>query len=229
MTRTPVTPEQVQAAVALHERMAGWRNTDAALVWLAKTSPSFDGPSCLLKAVTINALYGTQIRAIVRMAAHVENVLSKHDLANVGPEVVHSIAEMPAAPGEGRRLFISFAAKFCHFFIDASRFPIYDDAARSMLRFHLGPDVYVVDKKAPYKSFNHAFALLRAQANVCGDRDLDRYLWIAGMYARWLRQRSKKNPLVNAELRRLFENPSREERRHLDMMLPAPFERIPEA
>jgi hypothetical protein len=94
-----------------------------------------------------------------------------------------------------------------------------------MLHFHLGKNGYPSSKDEPYKAFCEAFARLRAPLPLEGDRDLDRYLWIGGMYARWLRQRGSKNVLVNAELLSLFKAPGAEAARDLDAMLPPEFER----
>lgn len=41
------------------------------------------------------------------------------------------------------RRHVSFASKFCHFFIDGQDFPILDQAARDALRLHLGRDGFL--------------------------------------------------------------------------------------
>jgi hypothetical protein len=205
--------------------MEGWKNTDLALFQLGKTNPGFDAPSCLLKAVTINALYGTQVLAIVRMARHAEEVVRQADLKTAGLELVQKIAEMPPRDGDRPRIFLSFAAKFCHFFVDAERFPIYDEAARVMLRLHLGEQRYPLTTLERYSTFCEAFGEVHKSVGLEAGRDLDRYLWISGMYERWLRQRKKKNPEVNAELLRLFTSPSQQDALDLDTMLPASFPR----
>lgn len=48
-----------------------------------------------------------------------------------------------------------------------------------------------------------------------------RYLWLTGMYMKWIKERVKPKPRVNAELRRLLEQPSVEVAGELDVMLPA--------
>jgi hypothetical protein len=217
-----LTLHQVQAAMRLHDRMTGWHNTDAALLQLARTNPGFDGPSCLLKCVAVNALYGTQVWAIVPRAEYVASVLRTTNTATAGRDLVSRLARMAG----DKRVRWSFAAKFCHFFIDEERFPIYDDAARLMLRLHLGEQRYRASGSEPYEAFCDAFDRLRAVVKLDGRaRDLDRYLWIAGMYARWLRRRKKKSVLVNAELLRLFKAPSKDDAGDLDAMLPRQFER----
>ncbi|MBE0614871.1 MAG: hypothetical protein IH604_14470 [Burkholderiales bacterium] len=217
---------QIQAAGRLHDRLAQWRMADAALLGLHQSMPGFDPVPCLLKAVVVNALYGTQVFAIVRMAEHIGGILRGRDIAAVGPDDVEAIADLPTVAGGGKRRFVSFAAKFCHFFIDAERFPIYDDAARVMLRHHLGSTGYLEDGKQPYVAFCRAFQKLRTDAHlVATSRDLDRYLWIAGMYLRWLGEREKEKPQLNVELRGLFDKPDKEAAKELDAMLPPSFSR----
>ena len=61
---------------------------------------------------------------------------------------------------------------------------------------------------------------VKAEAGLnCTTRELDRYLWLTGMYMRWLKNRSKKRELVNVELRELFNNPNPETMAELDALL----------
>jgi hypothetical protein len=224
--RHTLAQSQLSAAARLHRRLAGWRTADESLDTLRSLLPDFGRVSCLLKAVVVNELYATQVLAIERMAEHTEVVLRVSDLERSGPELVERIARLPARGEERPRVFMSFAAKFCHFFIDAERFPIYDEAARVMLEFHLGPKVAALSSARQYVSFCTAFRKLREAAFLTGTgRDLDRYLWITGMYERWLRQRAKSRVLVNAELRALFEAPDEMVAADLAALLPASFER----
>ncbi|MGQ0750999.1 MAG: hypothetical protein ACT4PS_10735, partial [Betaproteobacteria bacterium] len=212
----PLGPPQIEAACRLHETLEGWRVSDAALLRLHHDRYGFDPEACLLKAVAVNALYGTQVYAIVRMAKHAHKILNQGNLASAGPELVEAIATLPANDGEKARQFVSFAAKFCHLFVDEERFPIYDDAARTMLVLHLGV-YYRKDSKRPYAAFCKNFAALRELSKFRGpSRNLDRYLWIAGMYRRW----SKGSRLVNGELRRLFTKPNKKEAAVLEALLP---------
>src|SRR5687768_10127398 len=89
-----LTLDQVQAAMRLHNRLPGWRNADAALRQLSKSNPGFDGPTCLLKSVAINALYGTQVWAIVRRAEYVATVLRTTNTATAGRDLVSELANM---------------------------------------------------------------------------------------------------------------------------------------
>jgi len=226
---TPAVPlhrKQIIAAGHLHKRLTGWRKTDAALIRLRSAMPGFEPEACLLKCVAVNALYGTQVMAIVRMANHVHDVLGGKKRVKAGLELVKRIAELPKGQGKTGRVFTSFAAKFCHFFVSEDDFPIYDEAARRMLKFHLGKKSMSTTKD-PYVAFCEDIdQLTKGGASLSGSsRELDRYLWISGMYERWLRQRKKKNPLINAELLRVFKNPGAPEAKLLNQMLPEAFER----
>ena len=54
----------------------------------------------------------------------------------------------------------------------------------------------------------------------CSHRELDRYLWITGVYISWLDQKD-----ANAELRGVLDNPSRSQIRLLNAFLPSTLER----
>jgi hypothetical protein len=217
---------QIDAACRLHQRLGQWWLSDAALKRLREALPEFDRESCLVKSVAINALYGTQVLAIVRMAEHAEAVLRKTDTRTATIELVERLASLPADSNKRHRRFTSFAAKFCHFFLDEERFPIYDEAAREAMRLHLGSKGCVSDSAHPYSSFCENLARLRREASLHGTgRELDRYLWITGMYMKWLKLREKKNPPMNAELRSIFNHPAREAAAELDALLPACLDR----
>jgi len=152
----PLSRDQVAAANRLHAGLRQWATADRALGALAERFPEFDETSTLLKAVTINAMYGTNVWALDRMARHVMAVLSETDLARAGPELVERLATPPPAPGQKRRrTHLSFAAKFAHFFIDAERYPILDSYAAKMVELHLpGEPSAASDRRRP--SVHHA-------------------------------------------------------------------------
>ena len=68
------------------------------------------------------------------------------------------IAGLPQIGDDIPRRFVSFAAKFCHFFIDEERFPIYDEAARDAIRLHLGSGALTDDEVNPYRRFARTLA-----------------------------------------------------------------------
>jgi hypothetical protein len=208
----PLSGKQIIVANHLYQQLDQWRLSDTALRRLQQNIPGFDPEACLLKAVAVNQLYATNVLAIIPMARHVRRVLLDLDLASEGIGLVEKIAAFTHNGVETMRT--SFAAKFCHFFINEQRFPIYDEAARLAMKLHLGPR-YVNDTR--YGTFCANLTELRTAAGLQENtRAIDRYLWMVGSYLRW-----KRNPKVNAEIRRVFEQPTPEETRKLEELLPA--------
>jgi hypothetical protein len=204
---------QVDAALKLYLGMEQWLVGDASLRRLKASMPGFDEETCVIKAASVNSLYGTRLLAIVRMARHVARVLAEVELATAPRiELVERIAALPPNLGEGQRRFVSFAAKFCHFFVD-DEIPIYDQAACWTLDLHLGSGP---QPRRTYAEFCADFERLRESAGfTMTPWRLDRYLWLVGMYGRWIENRP-----VSSELRRVLSAPSEEAARLLDNMLP---------
>lgn len=196
------------AAGSLHSTLTQWRVTDDALSRLQEAMPGFGPEETLLKVVAINALYGTNVFALVRAATHVQTVLGSADLANAGPELVESLANIPTTSFARPKRYVSFASKFAHFFISAERFPIYDSYAEQMLLLHLGPSA-LRRRERPYEAFVVNVERLKLEYGLrCSYREMDRYLWVAGQY----RAYAKGKRMLNTELLHLFENPSAEQR-----------------
>ncbi len=222
----PLTPAQIEAAARLHDCLQQWRVSDAALRRLHEQLPGFDAEASLLKAVSINQLYGTQVFAITRMAEHITAIF-KDSLGGKDLSLVGRISELPEHAGAKKRRFVSFAAKFCHFFVDQERFPIYDEAAREVLRLHLSASDHCANASDPYRAFCANFQKLRQLSGITSaTRELDRYLWLTGMYLKWTRQRDRTTIQVNAELQRLFKAPGDVATRQLETMLPAHLPRV---
>jgi len=201
--------------------------SDAALRRLREALPGFENEACLLKAVAVNSLYGTRLYALARMARHVQTVLAGADLRLAPIQLADQIAAMPRGPNEDQHRFTSFAAKFCHFFIDEERFPIYDEAARTVLKLHLNGADFVHDEQHPYVAFVSNFMRLKSLSGFVGStRDLDRYLWLTGMYMKWIKTRNRKSVPVNVELQHLFNAPGIEAAQELECMLPAQLPRL---
>jgi hypothetical protein len=71
-----------------------------------------------------------------------------------------------------------------------------------------------------YAAFRKNLRLLTDASDIAANgRELDRYLWIAGMYLRW--KRSKSKPLVNAELLKMFRLPTAEDKNDLAILIPS--------
>lgn len=221
-----LSESQIESARRMFASMPRWQLAEGALVTLAEAMPAFDPHACLVKTVAVNSMFGTQVLATMRMSEWVHELLRNGRQWEHGIELVETMAALKPKEGDKPRVFTSFAAKFCHFFVDDARFPIYDDAARQALKLHLGKD-YREDPKHPYTSFCTNFEELRGLAGVTTKpRDLDRYLWLTGMYMRWQKERRKKSkPRVNEELLNLLNAPSPEFAALLDAMLPATLTR----
>jgi hypothetical protein len=213
----PLPLKKIEAANTLHMRLEQWRLADQALRLLGERFPDFDSRSCLLKVVAVNGLYGTHLFAITRMATHAADVLAGLESAAAGPEVVERLADLPAAEGQKRqRRHYSFASKFAHFFLDEERFPIMDSYAIATLKRHLGRGHYSLNGASTYDAFVRNFHVLKRLCGFTGrNRELDRYLWLAGEYAAWKKKRGAK---INAELAALFARSSGEAAALLDRL-----------
>lgn len=179
----PLRRQQVEAGAALRRLLNPWNSTDHALQLLAERFPEPSLEACLIKTATLNALYNTNAYAVWRMGEHVHRVLKKTSHPT-GPELVDVIARL-----DSKRAHRSFASKFAHFFIDAEAFPILDQYVVKMLTWHLGNSrAWPKD----YVEFHGWFQQLRV---LCDEpfpnKDLDQYLWIAGMYREFQRSGRK--------------------------------------
>ncbi len=202
----PLHAKAVEAATQLFEQhLPQWRAADAALAKAKDALPDFSVETNLLKVAAVNALYGTNLRAIHRMAIHIAEVLAYGDATQNGTVLVEALAAMPLRPGERIRTHRSFASKFAHFFIDEDRFPIMDGAACDALRLHLGR-ARTQGISTNYRAFvSSVTALRRVYGLRVPNRDLDRYLWIRGMHLRF----AKGDREINRDLLALFElNPA---------------------
>lgn len=223
----PLAESQVASANALHTLLAAWATTDRALTALRECFPGFDYRACLLKSAAVNQLYGTNVYALARMAEHVATVLDGVDTTTGGDMLadallVERLAALPKTPTQSRAWrHFSFASKFAHFFIDRERFPIYDSYAEGMVAYHLGRKEREKDPEHPYQAFIRNLHALRQRAGItCSAVELDRYLWLAGLYRAW---RHNAKSQINVEVARLFELPSPAAAEHLAALLPTDF------
>ncbi len=214
----PLSSLQIQAASRLHRRLKRWIATDTALAALSEHFPDFGLKAVLLKVPTVNQFYGTNLRAVLRMADHIVKIMAETDPATAGPELVERLAMLPTASEEEKqRTFLSFASKFAHFFIDAERFPIYDSYAVKMVEYHLGLSSTTWEKSHPYQTFvTHLNNLKLLAALSCTSRELDHYLWLAGLYRAWLKNPEAK---INADATQLFAQSSDEIQADLAQLL----------
>lgn len=198
-----LTSERIAAATRLHEQyLPQWRAADAALAAVrAAFSDDFSYEPNLVRVATVNTLYGTNLKAVHRMAVHIAGI-RPGGARWLGPaDLVEAIAALPPGPGETPRRHVSFASKFCHFFIGEDDFPILVKAARDALRLHLGRDGYR-GAETGYAGFCGALGRLKMACGLeANPRSLDRYLWTAGMYLVFARGRRD----INRDLLALFD------------------------
>ncbi|GHO80504.1 hypothetical protein KSD_82750 [Ktedonobacter sp. SOSP1-85] len=72
-----------------------------------------------------------------------------------------------------------------------------------MVNYHLGKHGQVLDKEHPYKAFLENIDRLKKGAHLlCTNKELDRYLWLAGLYREWQHDPAKKK--MNVEVAELF-------------------------
>lgn len=110
------------------------------------------------------------------------------------------------------------AKNFAHFFINSEMFPIYDSYADKMLIFHLGYAAAILDQDHVYRAFTLNFNTLKALLQFdCTTRELDKYLWLAGVYRKW--RKNPQNSKINVDAHRLFVNASGETTRDLEIMM----------
>lgn len=206
--QAPLSLARLEAAGRIYEALVQWRVSDESLRALASAFDDFSATSCVLKVVTVNALYGTNVYATLRMAEHVARVMNDSDRPQGTVQLVERIADLPARPDEKPRHRASFASKFVHFFVDPSA-PIYDSYAQATLKAHLGRRRGIWDVKRPYAPYARNLDTLVKEAGlVVGARQLDRYLWLVGQARAWqdLRRKGKKEAM-NRELAEMFRNP----------------------
>jgi hypothetical protein len=221
-----LTQAQIDAAERLYAHMPRWQSANSVLRSLTeRLSSNIDIAHVTAKVATINSLYGTNVYAIQDVAEHIVEVMSGH--AGLPPvELVEQIASVKGlGPAKRDFRFLSFASKYCHFFVDSDQFAIFDNAALEALRFHLGRGSVKAsaDGSVTYPDYLEALERLR-QANqlCCSPAELDRYLWLRGQLLqlrRWRQRHGSEAPLMNAEVLRLFREEQCEEVR--DLMLQA--------
>jgi hypothetical protein len=193
-----ITQNMVDAATKLYNSafFRGWHVSNAALEKLSSDLRNdWSEASCLLKAVAVNELYGTNVYTVIPTARHISHIMSKNLARDL--TLVERIAEQP----HNRKKYVSFASKFCHFFIDQDHFPIFDDRACKALRHFLGPR-YQESRFGRYEAFVSSLNMLLGECDsvTANSRDFDRFLWIVGSWMHF-----QKSHQVNGELKYLFE------------------------
>jgi hypothetical protein len=188
----PLSNSQIEAAVRFWDD-GGWETKEINQLKRVFPEPQ---DAIRVKAIVLNALYGTNIIAISKVADCVERVLNTNH--STGPDLVEElVAEIRQIT---ERNNYSFAAKYAHFFIN-SDLPILDSYAEWMVSKHLGP-MKSENPKRYLKFVEDVETLKEAAGLTCNCTELDAYLWVAGEYWSW-----KTNPKlnINGDLRPYFE------------------------
>lgn len=212
----PLSNRQIEGANELQLILGEGSPTDRALYALKERFPGFGLDAVLLKVAAINQLYYTNVWAVTRMARHVVDVMNRPNASVRDHRLIEELAALPRADGQRtNRNHLSFASKFAHFFIDAEKFPIYDTFAAKMLIHHLGLQAAVADPLHPYRTFLENFVNLKKSAELtCTTKELDSYLWLAGLFREWKKSGDKAR--INTEVFRLFNDSSKEVQMLLD-------------
>jgi hypothetical protein len=204
--RHRINPEQIISANAIHDHyMPGWRASDAALeAWAARVS-GWDEVSCLAKAAVVNDLYYARHDRLVAAAEVICKVMA--DAHGDPVAIVEQIARVKR--GEVIWEYVSFASKFVHWFVAPEAAPIYDAWAVEALRHHHGRLKWA--GRSTYRAYaEYVFGLREASGLDCSIREMDRYLWMSGMYRAWVAAEDRGKVGLSGEVRGLFEsaNPS---------------------
>jgi hypothetical protein len=187
----PLTHTQIDAASRFWA--GGWESEE--LAQLKQAFPErYD--AIRIKAIVLNTLYGTHVIAIYKVAGLFEKLLE--GTRATGPllveELVDGIKKMTG------RAYYSFVAKFGHFFVD-SNLPILDSYAEEMVAWHLGQAQSRNPKR--YLKFCENIETLSELAGLtCDCAGLDAYLWVAGEYRSWSKNKKQE---INSDLKLIFE------------------------
>jgi hypothetical protein len=188
----PLTQRQIDAASKFWAD--GWESEE--LVHLKNAFPD-RLEAIRVKAIVLNELYGTNVIAIYKVAKRLEELLK--ETSKTGPLLVEELVEDIKRNVTGRNHY-TFVAKFGHFFID-SNLPILDSYAEEMAAWHLGQARSRNPKR--YRCFCENIEMLIEFAGLtCNCAKLDAYLWVAGEYRSWSKNRKRE---ISSDLKRRFE------------------------
>lgn len=213
--RTGVTACQIAAASEIHENhMPGWAGTDRALALLAGSVPGLDPDAVTVKAAAVDRLYYTRHYRLGDAIDKIVQVLGPEPTRPATSEDAIALVEKiaPIEVGGKNRWHWSFASKFGHWFLHAS-LPIYDYWAIRAVTHHFGRISW---RTTTYRDFaEHVCALREASGLSCTTREMDRYLWLSGMYRAWIGAADRDKLGLSEEVARLFDSDDPEARRAL--------------
>ncbi len=196
----PLTQTQIDAASRFWS--AGWESAE--LAQLKQAFPKRD-EAIRVKAIVLNTLYGTNVIAIYKVAERLETLLKQPSAT--GPILVEELVDgIKTITGHAH---YSFAAKFGHFFVDPN-LPLLDSYTEEMVEWHLGKAQSQNPKR--YLRFYENIKTLSDLAGLtCDCAELDHYLWVAGEYRYWSKNKTHKiNSYLKPRFERLQKDPASE-------------------
>lgn len=179
--RSPILEPQIRAAGRIHSSTI-WATLDRALTELGKRFPAHDRiEDLILKVSAIDYHYSTNLRMVGGAAAYAEQILQSNWLSQSLDEVA-LVDRAPRAKRPHARTtanLLSFASKYCHFYVNADVFPIYDSKAVYALNYHLGRAR--TSYFSSYVEFWTCLKQFRDESGLtCSWKELDEYLWVRG-------------------------------------------------
>ena len=137
----------------------------------------------LLKVVTLNRLYSTQIFAVHDVAHHIYTLGAELDVAMKAgaPGIVDKIAKVIIASTGKERSNYSFATKYCSWH-NASSYPLWDSRVCRYLASLKSEFFVKADRWQRYSEFVALMSTFRAHYKLdsFGFKDIDKFLWIHG-------------------------------------------------
>lgn len=208
-----ISPEQIAAATIIHdEYMPGWASTDRALTLVAASVPGHDLDAVTVKAAVVDRLYYTRHYRLGDAIDRIVTVMADPTADAVG--MVESIAKTKV--GDKFHWYWSFASKYSHWFVDDD-LPIYDSWAIRGVSYHFGRMTW---RTTAYRDFaEHVYALREASGLDCSIREMDRYLWMSGMYRGWVGTEDRAKLGLSGEVVALFGSREASIRRALTTLL----------
>jgi hypothetical protein len=189
MKAEPILPSEELVRNACRQFDEESEVAERALSELFNQYPRNDNhPQVLLKVVSLNGLYSTNIFAVHDMARHIYQSAQEIDsaLAAGSPEIVDKIAKVTISSTGKERTNYSFASKYCSWHNSAS-YPIWDSRVDRYLRSL---------RRTDFCKFLPAHAALwghyREFVNIMGTfrdhfklgaftfKDIDKFLWSYG-------------------------------------------------
>ncbi len=114
---------------------------DKAIIKLINQFPTNSNiEDILLKVVTINELYSTNVYATFEIAKHILKLNIDNDIKNGNLELVNKIAKLKLKDKE--KTFYSFASKYCNWH-NSKNFPIYDSFVDRLLSAYQKQDTFL--------------------------------------------------------------------------------------